>query len=104
MTGRLNEFVTVLRSSEIVVFPIAARAGDIDRCATELDRLQGEEALRFWKAECRRLADGLSSLGVEDVKVREQVMAFQNEVQAELVRRHQARAISQSRVERLKKR
>lgn len=104
MTGRMNEFVTVLRSSEIVVFPIAARAGDIERCASELDRLNGEEALRFWKAECRRLADELASLGVEDIKVREQVMEFQSEVQAEMVRRHQSRAISQSRAERLKKR
>jgi hypothetical protein len=104
MTGRLNEFVSVLRTSEIVVFPIAARAGDIDRCATELDRLQGEDALRFWKTECRGLADALSSLGVEEAKVRQQVMNFQDEVQAELVRRHQSRAISQSRAERQKKR
>lgn len=86
-----------MTTSEIVLFPVASRAGDIERCAAELEHRHGEEAVRFWKSECRRLADQLESLGFSEAEVREQVMIFQAEVQNDLVRRHEARAIAQSR-------
>jgi hypothetical protein len=97
MSVQSKNTLKAMTTSEIVLFPVASRAGDIDRCATELDRRHGEEAVRFWKAECRVLAGELASLGLSESEVREQVMTFQVEVQAELVRRHQARVISESR-------
>ncbi|CAN7529227.1 MAG: DUF6074 family protein [Rhizobium sp.] len=97
MPVQSNKTLQAMTTSEIVIFPVASRAGDIDRCAAELDRSHGEDAVRFWKTECRRLADELTSLGCSEAEVRDQVMTFQAEVQAELVRRHQVRALSESR-------
>ncbi|WP_072369866.1 DUF6074 family protein [Rhizobium tibeticum] len=97
MPVQSNKTLQAMTTSEIVIFPVASRAGDIDRCAAELDRSHGEDAVRFWKTECRRLAHELTLLGCSEAEVRDQVMTFQAEVQAELVRRHQVRALSESR-------
>ncbi|KQV72997.1 DUF6074 family protein [Rhizobium sp. Root1220] len=97
MSVQSKKTLKAMTTSEIVVFPVASRAGDIARCAAALDSCHGEEAVRFWKAECRKLADQLTSLGLSESEVRQQVLTFQAEVQGELVRSHQARAISESR-------
>lgn len=97
MSVQSNRAPKTMTTSQIVLFPVASRAGDIDRCAAELDGRHGAEAVQFWKAECRSLASELTSLGFSDAEVREQVITFQAEVQTALVHRHQARAISESR-------
>lgn len=73
-----------------VPFPMARRRGIVRRCAAELEALHGEPALRYWRTECRKLADELAALGCDESEMRLQVLDFQDEVQAELQRRHQA--------------
>ncbi|QFY61803.1 hypothetical protein FZ934_16205 [Rhizobium grahamii] len=97
MSAKTTKTLKAMTTSEIVLFPVASRAGDIDRCAAELEQLHGEDAVRFWKTECRRLADELSALGLSEDDVREQVLVFQAEVQSAMMKRCQARAISKSR-------
>ncbi|KQV20327.1 hypothetical protein ASC97_09905 [Rhizobium sp. Root1203] len=104
MSVQTRKNLQAMTTSEIILFPVASRAGNIDRCAAELERCHGEDAVRFWKTECRRLADELASFGFSQDDVREQVMIFQAEVQQALVERSQARAISQSRSGRALKR
>jgi hypothetical protein len=71
---------------------MARRTGIVRRCAAELEALHGEPALRYWRAECRKLADELMALGCEEAEMRLQVLDFQDEVQCELRRRHEARS------------
>ncbi|WFS04783.1 DUF6074 family protein [Rhizobium tumorigenes] len=91
MASKLSELLSVVGDGNIVVFPVASRAGDIERCARELDDKHGTDAVDYWKTECRRLAAQLTAVGLSEDDVRRQVMLFQDEVQAELVRRHQDR-------------
>lgn len=91
MASKLSELLSVVGNGNIVVFPVASRAGDIERCARELDDKHGPEAVVYWKTECRRLAAQLTAVGLSEDDVRHQVMLFQDEVQAELVRRHRDR-------------
>jgi hypothetical protein len=104
MSVKASKSLKAMTTSEIVLFPVASRAGDIDRSAAELERLHGADAVQYWKTECRRLAAELTSLGLCEDEVRQQVMIFQNEVQQALMQRSQARAISQSRSGRALKR
>lgn len=104
MSAKTTKTLKAMTTSEIVLFPVASRAGDIDRCAAELERLHGEDAVLFWKTECRRLANELSALGFSEDDVREQVLVFQAEVQNDLMKRYQARAIAESRAGRAVKR
>ncbi|WP_337268076.1 DUF6074 family protein [Oryzifoliimicrobium ureilyticus] len=95
-----NRRLGAMKKSEIVIFPVARRTGDIERCAAELDRLNGEAAVTYWKTECRRLAAELSERGMPEEAVRQEVLDFQASVQVELLRRHQSRAIAESREKR----
>ncbi|MDM9649796.1 MULTISPECIES: DUF6074 family protein [unclassified Rhizobium] len=104
MSVNTSKSLKAMTTSEIVLFPVASRAGDIDRSAAELERLHGADAVQYWKTECRRLASELESLGLPEAEVRHQVMVFQTEVQQALVQRSQSRAISQSRSGRALKR
>lgn len=99
MASKLSELLTVVGNGNIVVFPVSGRAGDIERCARELDDKHGNDAVDYWKAECRKLAAQLTAIGVPEDEMRRQVMLFQNEVQAELVRRHEDRALEEAPVE-----
>ena len=72
--------------------PMARRTGIVRRCAADREALHGEPAQRYWRAECRKLADELLALGCDEAEMRLQVLDFQDEVQAELRRRHQAGA------------
>lgn len=86
MDGRL------LNSDErIVPFPLAAQANHVRRCAAELENIHGEAALQYWKAECRALAERLKTLGCSEEAISHQVMAFQTEVQVEMMRRYSDR-------------
>jgi hypothetical protein len=93
MASKLSELLNVISNGNIVVFPVSGRAGDIERCARELDDRHGNDAVDYWKMECRKLATQLTAIGLSETDVRRQVMLFQDEVQAELVRRHADRAL-----------
>ncbi|MGA1804068.1 DUF6074 family protein [Rhizobium sp. HT1-10] len=99
MASKLSEVLTVVGNGNIVVFPVSSRAGDIERCARELDDKHGNEAVDYWKMECRKLAAQLTSIGLSEDEVRQQVMVFQAEVQAELVRLHEDRTLDEVPVE-----
>ena len=79
-----------------IPFPIARRTKVVRRCAAELEALHGEPALAYWRGECRKLADELLSLGCDEAEMRVQVLDFQDEVQAELRRRQEARSLREN--------
>jgi len=74
----------VTTNSEIIAFPAKNRIADVKRCAVMLDRLHGAEANDFWRNECRELAAHLTRIGYEDAAMRQEIMEFQEAVQAEL--------------------
>ncbi|RVK26508.1 hypothetical protein CN156_21425 [Sinorhizobium meliloti] len=80
---------TMVRGGEVVAFPLASRASDVDRCARELDRIHGAAAVRYWKSECRKLAEQLSALGLREDEIRNEILAFQAEVQTAIAGRYQ---------------
>lgn len=73
----------------IVAFPLSARSRLIARCAKELDGKHGEEAVVYWRSQCRALADELLALGFSDAEMRVQIMEFQDHVQGAMIRLHQ---------------
>lgn len=74
----------------VVPFPAERRTAHVRRCAGELDGLHGEEARLYWLKVCRELAAELQKLGSSENQARAAVFAFQDEVQQELMRLHQA--------------
>lgn len=72
------------KRSEVIAFPVKNRVRDIQRCVDMLETLQGDQANRFWRDECRALAAHLTELGYDDIAMRHEVMEFQNAVQAQL--------------------
>jgi len=74
----------VSKRSEVIAFPVKNRVRDIQRCVDMLETLQGDQANRFWRDECRALAAHLTELGYDDIAMRHEVMEFQNAVQAQL--------------------
>lgn len=91
MAGERSDEATVFGGRDVVPFPMARRLSTIRICAAELEDLHGDEAVKFWRRECRKLADELLALGCSEEEMRAEVMAFQAEVQAELWERHQSR-------------
>lgn len=91
MAGDRSDEAAVFGGREVVPFPMARRLSTIRICAADLEDLHGDDAVRYWRRECRKLADELLALGCSEEDMREQVMAFQAEVQAELWQRHQSR-------------
>lgn len=86
-----SDEATVFGGRDVVPFPMARRLSTIRICAAELEDLHGDDAVKFWRRECRKLADELLALGCTEEEMRAEVMAFQAEVQAELWQRHQSR-------------
>ncbi|MBB4574455.1 DUF6074 family protein [Rhizobium sp. MC63] len=82
---------------KVIAFPSATGTANVERCARELGRRHGAEAIEFWKAECRRLADQLLAAGMPESDVGQRVMEFQQDVQIELVLSHQKQAVAKSR-------
>jgi hypothetical protein len=80
----------------VVPFPLSGQASTIRRCARELEDVHGDEALRYWKTECRALAERLRNLGCSEDAIRSQVMAFQTEVQVEMMRRYSDRLAAEA--------
>ncbi|API52038.1 hypothetical protein BMW22_10715 [Rhizobium leguminosarum] len=74
---------------KIIAFPAGTGTANVERCARELGRRHGADAIEFWKAECRRLADQLLAAGMPESDVGQRVMQFQQDVQSELVFSHQ---------------
>lgn len=72
---------------QIVAFPLVNRTGMVRRCAAELETKHGDDAVRYWRQQCRQLADHLLALGCSDEDMREQVRDFQDAVQGEMMRR-----------------
>jgi len=80
----------------VVPFPLSGQVSTIRRCASELESIHGDEALHYWKTECRALADNLRRRGCTDEQVSAQVMAFQTEVQVEMMRRYSDRLAAEA--------
>ncbi|HEV7249747.1 MAG TPA: DUF6074 family protein [Shinella sp.] len=74
----------------VVPFPAERRTAHVRRCAGELGGLHGEDARLYWLRVCRELADELRKLGSNENQARNAVFAFQDEVQQELMRLHDA--------------
>lgn len=74
--------------NRVITFPLAGRGGLIRRCAIALDSKHGEEAVTYWRGECQALGAELLALGCCEADMRQQIMAFQAEVQAELMYLH----------------
>ena len=87
--GRRKE--TMAADEKVVAFPLSGRTATIRRCARELENIHGEAAVGYWRTECRALADSLAQVGCDEDDIREQVMAFQTEVQVEMMRRYSDR-------------
>ncbi|WP_064683483.1 DUF6074 family protein [Rhizobium bangladeshense] len=81
---------------KVIAFPSGTGIANIERCARELGRRHGAEAIEFWKTECRRLADQLLAAGISESEVGRRVLEFQQDVQIELVLSHQKRAVAKS--------
>jgi len=92
-----NRGASAIEGGEVVAFPLAARVGDVERCARELDRIHGNAAVEYWKIECRQLAVELSALGLPDSEIRREVLAFQAEVQIAMAERYRTHATERSR-------
>lgn len=91
MTTKRERMVAAERNDRVVAFPLSNRTSTIRRCAHALENIHGVEAADYWRKECRSLAEGLKAVGVADEQISEQVMAFQTEVQVELMRRYSQR-------------
>lgn len=78
-------------NDRVVAFPLSGRTSTIRRCARELENIHGAAATRYWRTECSALADSLAVIGLTQDEIRQQVMAFQTEVQIELMHRYSQR-------------
>lgn len=68
----------------LVQFPADRRTSDVRRCSEALNRLHGEDANRFWRAEMKEFAGRLKAQGVPDLEISHQAALFMNAVQMEL--------------------
>ncbi|KQY43666.1 MULTISPECIES: DUF6074 family protein [Rhizobium/Agrobacterium group] len=96
MSAALKDVRFSETEERVVPFPLSGQASTIRRCARELENVHGEEALQYWKRECRALAERLSNLGVGEDAVRNQVLSFQTEVQVEMMRRYSDRLAAEA--------
>lgn len=86
---------TMAANEKVVAFPLSGRTAMIRRCAEELENIHGEAAVTYWRSECRALGASLEKLGCSEDDIRQQVMAFQTEVQVEMMRRYADRMAEQ---------
>jgi hypothetical protein len=68
----------------LLQFPADRRAADVRRCAQALNRLQGEEANRFWRSEMAQFAQSFRNQGAAEDDIRNQAALFMHAVQMEL--------------------
>jgi Family of unknown function (DUF6074) len=91
MTVKRERMSVANMTDRVVAFPLSNRTSTIRRCARELENIHGAAATRYWRTECTALADGLKAIGLPEDEIRQQVMAFQTEVQIELMHRYSQR-------------
>jgi hypothetical protein len=96
MSAALMDVCFSEMEERVVPFPLSGQVSTIRRCARELENIHGDEALQYWKTECRALAERLRKLGCADDAVSMQVMAFQTEVQVEMMRRYSDRLAAEA--------
>ncbi|MBB4478664.1 DUF6074 family protein [Rhizobium etli] len=96
MATEMTRRPAAAHEGKVIAFPSGTGIANIERCARELGRRHGADAIEFWKAECRRLADQLLAAGIAESDVGQQVLEFQQDVQIELVLSHQKRAVAKS--------
>ncbi len=96
MSAALKDVRFSETEERVVPFPLSGQASTIRRCARELENVHGDEALHYWKTECRALAERLKNLGIAEDAIRSQVMAFQTEVQVEMMRRYSDRLAAET--------
>jgi hypothetical protein len=90
MAAAFHDLPSPVTHGQVVAFPLSGRRRLIERCAEELDGKHGEAAVLYWRSECRTLADELVAQGFSDAEMRQQIMDFQDHVQAAMVRLHQS--------------
>ncbi|OBZ94742.1 hypothetical protein ADU59_16125 [Pararhizobium polonicum] len=96
MSAALKDVRFSQTEERIVPFPLSGQVSTVRRCASELENIHGEQALLYWKTECRALAENLRKLGCTEEAIRTQVMAFQTEVQVEMMRRYSDRLAAEA--------
>lgn len=96
MSAALRDVRFSKKNERVVPFPLSGQVKTVRRCASELENIHGEAALQYWKTECRALADKLRAVGCEEEAIRQQVMAFQTEVQVEMMRRYSDRLAAEA--------
>ncbi|MCF3640586.1 DUF6074 family protein [Rhizobium sp. TRM95111] len=84
-------------NARVVPFPAARRVGDVRACADMLEQLHGTPAQDYWRSHCRAMYARLIDVGCVEEEARDEVLAFQQEVHAELTDRHQARSRARGR-------
>jgi hypothetical protein len=67
-------------SCQIVAFPAAARASEVQEAALVIKRLSSGEAEAWWKSRARRMAAELRAAGVDEDEVSHEVADFQSAV------------------------
>ncbi|MCV9967074.1 DUF6074 family protein [Pararhizobium sp. BT-229] len=96
MSAALMDVRFSKNDEQVVPFPLAGQVSTVRRCASELENIHGDAALQYWKSECRRLAERLKTLGCTQEAITQQVMAFQTEVQVEMMRRYSDRLAAEA--------
>ena len=96
MSAALRDVRFSKKNERVVPFPLAGQVNTVRRCASELENIHGDAALQYWKTECRALAEKLRALGCEEDAISQQVMAFQTEVQVEMMRRYSDRLAAEA--------
>jgi hypothetical protein len=75
--------------AEILVFPVDRRIAEVRSAASAMNRLRGGPAKAFWKNLINDLSRPLSAAGIRPEEVERQMMAFREEVGAEMWRQQQ---------------
>ncbi|MEN3146141.1 DUF6074 family protein [Neorhizobium sp. IRAMC:178] len=73
--------------TKVIVFPLTARVGKIRRAAEVLESKRGPDADGYWKAQTRKMSDGLAKCGVASSEIDKHVRAFWLAVDAEMLKR-----------------
>lgn len=73
-------------SAEIIDFPIAPELLAARQTARQLERRQGPQGDRYWKAECSRLYARLQAMGLSEADIKAEVDRFALAVHAEMQR------------------
>ncbi|MGK6313704.1 DUF6074 family protein [Neorhizobium sp. DT-125] len=76
---------------KLIAFPLVRRIGKIRRVAEVLESRHGAEAAGYWRVQVRHLAEGMQQCGYSEDRIAEEVRAFHDAVQREMMRIASAR-------------